>query len=108
MKTAPSPESNDLAIASLVLGVISLAGLGLLAGIPAVITGYLALRQPGARGMSIAGIIMGGISILLALVIGFVLLLFVVLGSMAASTYSEPAPQNDASEFDANYYERRI
>lgn len=62
--------SNGLAIASLVLGILSFTGFFLLTGIPAIITGALSLHQgQKERAMSIAGIIMGSIATLMSLVV---------------------------------------
>ena len=64
------PPSNTLAIVSLVMGIISLTGPGLLLGIPAIITGAIALKKKQAeRGLSIAGIITGSISTAFSLVL---------------------------------------
>jgi hypothetical protein len=61
-------KTNQKAIWSLVLGILSIICCGLLAGIPAIILGNLAKKeidatgQPG-RGMAQAGFILGIISI---------------------------------------------
>jgi hypothetical protein len=82
-------EQNGLAIASLVLGILSLTGFSILTGIPAIITGIMGIKNPDGRGMSIAGIIMGSISVLLAvLFIGFIVLLLII---GAAASNSVPA-----------------
>ena len=66
----PKRETPGIAIASLVCGILSWVCLGLLAAIPAVITGHLALgkikRAAGAlagRGLALAGLILGYTSI---------------------------------------------
>jgi len=66
----PKKETPGIAIASLVCGILSWVCVGLLAAIPAVITGHLALgrikRSAGAlggRGLAIAGLILGYTSI---------------------------------------------
>jgi hypothetical protein len=64
------PPNNGLAIASLILGILILVA-GPFTGIPAVITGHMALSRTKAnpmvpgRGMAIAGLILGYISIAL-------------------------------------------
>ena len=64
----PQPDSN-LAIISMVLGVVSLTGPGLLLGIPAIITASIALKKDvGGRGLSIAGLVTGIISTVLSLI----------------------------------------
>jgi hypothetical protein len=71
-----SGEQQGLAIASLVLGILSLVCFGLLTGIPAIICGHLARgrarRSPtqyGGAGMAIAGLILGYLSIVISLLI---------------------------------------
>lgn len=66
----PKKQTPGIAIASLVCGILSWVCVGLLAAIPAVITGHMALgrikRSAGTlagRGMAIAGLILGYTSI---------------------------------------------
>lgn len=80
-----SPPKTGLAIASLVLGVLSLLCCGLLLGIPAIILGHLAhnraRRSPGEFGgasFAIAGFVMGYCS-----VVATVLLLGIMLPAVA-------------------------
>lgn len=74
-------RSNDsgLSIVSLILGVISLTGPGLVLGIPAIITGWIALKKKqGERGLSIAGIVTGVVSTVVSLfVAGFFIFMFI-------------------------------
>lgn len=70
-----SGGNSGLAIASLVLGIISLCT-GLFGGIPAVICGHMALNRInqsngaiGGRGMAIAGLILGYIAIAYSVII---------------------------------------
>lgn len=70
--------NNGLAVASLVVGIVSLVlgiccCLGLLGGIAAIVMGFVARGQinasggrQGGNGMALAGIITGGIAILIA------------------------------------------
>jgi hypothetical protein len=69
------PPKTSLAITSLVLGILSVACFSILAGIPAIITGHVARgrakREPalhGGEGFALAGLIMGYVSIALAVV----------------------------------------
>ena len=71
----PAPKAHGLAVASLVLGIISLVivGIGLLTGVPAAICGHAALRaikaaptEYGGGGMAIAGLITGYIGLLVS------------------------------------------
>lgn len=68
--------TNGLAIAAMVVGIISLVlawvpFIGFFGGIAAVIMGIIALKKTVGKGMSIAGIATGAISILCGLVIAF-------------------------------------
>ena len=76
-------EDRTLAIVSLVCGILSLTCCGAVTGIAALITGYMAKnnvennpQQYGGRGFALAGMIMGGISIVLTVL----WLVFVVIG----------------------------
>lgn len=67
-------QDQTLAIVSLVCGILGIVCCGLLTGIPAIITGYMAKNnadanpnQYGGRGLAVAGMIMGGISILFSI-----------------------------------------
>ena len=52
----PTKEDSSIAIISMVLGIVSLTGPGLLLGIPAIVTGIIAIRKKVAnRGLAIAG-----------------------------------------------------
>ena len=57
-----APESNGLATAGLILGILSFCG-GV-AGIPAVICSLLALGKPTGRGLAITGLLLGGLGML--------------------------------------------
>lgn len=75
-------RTNPLAIASLCCGIGQIV-LGLLAGIPALILGIIALGQirtrgERGRGMAIAGIVLSSIGIAL-----FILVVIVVVGRQA-------------------------
>lgn len=68
-------EDKTLAIVSLVLGILGLICCGLFAGIPAIITGFIAKKRAdtepalyGGRGMATAGIVLGGISIIFTVI----------------------------------------
>jgi hypothetical protein len=73
MSEAPAPpaapqKAGGLSIASLICGIASVTCFGILAGIPAIVTGHLAMGkvkrgEAGGRGLALAGLIMGYISI---------------------------------------------
>jgi hypothetical protein len=79
-------KTSGLAIASLVLGILSLCG-GFLMGIPAVICGHLAKKRikltgEKGEGMALAGLIIGYCSIGATFVLGiFFALMFPAMGS---------------------------
>lgn len=79
--------SNGLAIASLVTGIVAFISgwvffLGFLLGAAAIVLGIIALKKPGGKGMSIAGIITGGLGALWSVVVT----IFFVLGLLALGT----------------------
>lgn len=70
---AASP-TNGLAIAALVVGIVAFISgwapfWGFIAGAAAVVLGILGLRKPGMKGMSIAGIVTGGIAALWSMIV---------------------------------------
>src|SRR5437016_4388845 len=74
--TPVQPKNSGLAIASLVLGILSLTCFYLFSGIPAVICGHMAhsrIRRSGGAleggGLALAGLITGYIGIALSIVI---------------------------------------
>jgi hypothetical protein len=92
-KTEVKTKTNVLAITSLVLGIVAiplsccLSGLGSLFGIASLITGLIGYRQAkqsdGAQsgeGIAVAGIILGGVSVLLGIASLLFLLLTAALG----------------------------
>ena len=87
--------SNGFPVTSLVLGIVSLLGFGLLTGIPAVIFGGIALRrkQPD-HGMSLAGVITGSIGTFFSLLFIIFMTIVVVIGHNSGY-YNEPAPYYD-------------
>jgi hypothetical protein len=69
---APDAQQKGLAIASLILGLLSLCG-SFLTGIPAIICGAIAISQArrnparyGGTGMAVAGLVLGGVFTLMA------------------------------------------
>lgn len=86
---AENKKSDSLAIMSMVFGVVSLTGPGLLLGIPAIIMGAIALkRNQGERGLSLTGVITGAVSTLISfLFIG--LIIFGIVWGMSHPEYLE-------------------
>jgi hypothetical protein len=85
MSTVPPPPTNGLAIAALVLGLLSFICLGPIGGAAAVIFGILGLKKANevgtGRGMSIAGIILG----ILGTIVSVALTILLVVGLDQAS-----------------------
>lgn len=78
--------NKTLATISLVCGIAGILCCGLLSGIPAIITGYIAKnnvdsnpQEYGGRGLAVAGMVLGGISVVLTII---VIILQVFLGVM--------------------------
>jgi len=79
---------SGLAITSLVCGIISVTCLGIITGIPAIICGHIARsrikKNPttfSGAGMALAGLILGYISIVLTIVIPFIVLPAITVGT---------------------------
>ncbi len=94
-----APPSNDgKAIASLVLGILSLVGcFGALAGVPAIILGFMSRRDIarsggtlGGDGLALGGIITGILSTLLS--IGLVIFYVAIFAAVASSSPSSYTP----------------
>lgn len=91
----PPEEPSSLAIVSLVLGVVSLAGPGLLLGIPAIITASIALkRKLGGRGLSIAGLVTGIISTVISLLVCLFVIFMIVWAIVRPQDFNDPQTQN--------------
>ncbi|HEX7483977.1 MAG TPA: DUF4190 domain-containing protein [Candidatus Saccharimonadales bacterium] len=98
--TPAATHTSGLPLTSLILGIVSVLALGLLTGVPAIITGAIALRRKLAdRGLSIAGIILGSIGTFFSLlVIGFVILMMFVgfsEGGGWLNDYPAPTPTDN-------------
>jgi hypothetical protein len=81
-------QDQTLAIVSLVAGIVGLLCLGFLAGIPALITGYMAIKnenrnpaQYGGKVMAIIGMVLGGLGTLWS-VLYVLFIILAVLGSL--------------------------
>lgn len=86
----PTTNTNSLAVASLVLGIVSFTGFGLVTGVPAIVTGIMAIKRgQKERSMSIAGIILGSVATLFTLLLIGLAILIVTLGIMSESSYQQ-------------------
>jgi hypothetical protein len=66
---SPQSDSNGLATAGLILGVLSFCTL-CFTGVPAIICSAIALGKPGGRGSAVAGLILGGLATLAGIGVG--------------------------------------
>lgn len=91
------PEKTGLAVAALVLGIISVVlscmGFNIIIAIIAIILGavYLSKKQAARRGMAIAGLVLGIVSIALfiLMVVLVVVFMFAGMGGMYGDLYNE-------------------
>jgi hypothetical protein len=87
---APSPPTNGMAIASMVLGILWLYWIG---SILALVFGYVALSQikqrgEGGRGMAIAGVVLGWIGIGIGIIAIIVAVIVAATANAGATPYS--------------------
>ncbi len=110
-QVAPPPQpqpSNGLGIASLILGILSVTLFGVLTGVPAIITGAMGLKNPASKGMSIAGIIMGAISIVFTiLAVLFFIFIVAVSAGMDSGSDSYDRSYGQPSDSDSSYNQQR-
>jgi hypothetical protein len=92
----PTQHSDEgLAVVSMVLGIISFTGPGLLTGIPAIITGAIALKKKqGSRGMSITGVVTGSVSTAFSLLV----IAAIIWAFLWGWGQPMPTPQNQVEE----------
>lgn len=107
-----TPKSQTFAIVALISGILSFvlgwtAFFGLVLGVVAVIFGILALQRKQPKGLSLTGLILGGIGALTSLIVGIVLVVGIgVIGAIeseASSTQAETTevPQEEPEEESA-------
>jgi general secretion pathway protein G len=78
--TQPPQQTSGLAIASLVLGILSCTILGFVAGIPAILCGHSARRKAGGGGLAVAGLVLGYVGTVLSAI-----LFLILVGSLSDS-----------------------
>jgi hypothetical protein len=90
----PAPQTDDKAVISLVLGVLSLVSFSILTGIPAIILGKTArenIRASSGRltgeSMATAGIVMGWVSVGFAALIALFIVVMVIFAIAARTHY---------------------
>lgn len=82
------PLPQGMAVAAMVCGILSLTFCGCATGIPAVICGYIGMKQAdqgqaGGKGMAVAGLIMGIVNLVLT---GLVFLFYIALFGLAIAS----------------------
>ena len=94
-------SSNGLAIAALVLGIISVLCLGPIAGIVAIVLGVLGMKKSGqtgsGKGMSIAGLVLGVIGTLIGIVI---IVAVIAAGDDISDSLDDIAGPADSSDYE--------
>ncbi len=109
---APNPTTkavqptNGLAVAAMVVGIIAFVlawvpFVGFVGGIAAIVLGIIALKKTNGKGMSIAGIVTGAISILCGLVIAF--MFFAGLALLGGATIEGSKVATEINKAAANY-----
>lgn len=100
------PKQHGFGIASMVLGIIAVVLFFSLLNIPlailAIIFGILQLTKKDGKGMAIAGIITGAVSMIL----GFIFWVFVIFMSVKGgiiSEYKESSPTENYEYYDGSY-----
>ena len=97
IQTTQSADDNSLGIVSMVLGIASLVGGGLMLGIPAIIIAVVALKKKRAgRNFSITGLITGIISTAFSLLTVVFVVFWVILG--LAGQFDAPQPLNQPQQ----------
>lgn len=105
---APSPPKNDLAVWSLVTGILSFVFCPLLLGIAAIVTGTMSRKAADQgladnRGMGTAGLILGWINV--ALVIVGIVLFIVLLGAgLLSGGFGDWGDMNDLNDLNGRDY----
>ena len=97
---APSPN-NAMAVAALVLGILTFVCLGPIAGILAIIFGFLGLKKANemggtGKGMALAGLILGAVGTIISIILFVV---FVVLAGTATVAIKEATGPADPSTY---------
>jgi len=100
---APSPPKNDLAVWSLVTGILSFVFCPLLLGIAAIITGTMSRKAADQglannRGMGTAGLILGWINVALV-VVGIVLFFILLAAGLLSGSFGDWGDMNDLDRY---------
>ncbi len=102
MSKHQTQKDDSLPTISLILGITSLLGPGFLLGIPAIITGAIALKKNQEnQGFSIAGIVTGSISTVVSLLILVLIVLAVIWAVNTPELIDQPLPTDQLFESSA-------
>jgi hypothetical protein len=97
---APNPN-NGMAVAALVLGILTFVCLGPIAGVLAIIFGFLGMKKANelggtGKGMAVAGLILGAVGTILSIILFVV---FVVLAGTATVAINDATGPADPSTY---------
>ena len=76
------PQTNNLAVASMICGIVQFFGFWLLGTIPAIVLGHMARKQIRQRneqgaGMALAGLILGYVGVALTVIVVIIIVIAV-------------------------------
>lgn len=90
-----------MAVAALVLGILTFVCLGPIAGVLAIVFGFLGVKKANesgvGKGMSIAGIVLGAVGTVLSIVLLFV---FVIAADNVSNSLNDAFGAADPSDYD--------
>ncbi|RGE24281.1 DUF4190 domain-containing protein [Leucobacter sp. wl10] len=100
---AAPAQSKGLAIAALVLGIVSLVfcwipAIGIIAGVVGLILGIIALRKRQSKGMSLTGIITGALGIVASIIILIVSIM--IIGAAMNQLQNDPSLQDQLQQLE--------
>ena len=96
-----TPGTNGLAIAAMVVGIVALLGgllpfWGFVLGAVAVILGIIALKKPLMKGMSITGIVTGGLAVLWSVFVTIAFIALLITGAAVGTSVASELDRADA------------
>ncbi|SJN33316.1 hypothetical protein FM119_08355 [Mycetocola reblochoni REB411] len=106
--SAPQGQGNGLAITALVLGILSvvLCWFPLLAaplGIVALVLGIVALRKRQAKGMSLTGIITGGVGVLISIIVIIISAIVFATAISTANNYTDEYTEQSEAVYELEF-----
>jgi len=99
---SPVPQSNGLAVAALILGVLAVGGafipivdiFAMLVGLVAIVLGIVAMRKKLNKGLAVAGTVLGAVALVIAIVT-------LIVGSLLFRTIDQTQPGQHKVVFTA-------